>query len=735
MKKWIGLLFAVIFAAFSVKRAEAQEHSVARLWNEALLQAIREDFARPTIHARNLFHVSVAMYDAWAVFDGIARPYLAGNTVNGFSCPLFDLNPPEDLEAARQEAISYAAYRVLIQRFRYSPGAQVSVGRFVQLLHSLGYSISSLSSDYTTGSPAALGNYIGQCVLDYGLQDGSNEANGYAIQSYVPVNPPIAGALPGNPGLLFPNRWQPITFPLFIDQSGNVTEGTTPEFVSPEWGRVSPFALSRVDLSIYERDGTEYWVYHDPGPPPLLSETGTDLDDDYKWGFDLVANWSSHLDPSDGVLWDISPGSIGNIDSFPQTSEGFRTFYDRLNGGDPGTGHAFNPFTGQPYEKQVVPRGDYARVLAEFWADGPDSETPPGHWFTIVNYLNDHPDLVKRFRGEGPILGDLEWDVKSYFLLGGTMHDAAITAWGIKGWYDYVRPISAIRYMADNGQSTDPGLPNYSTEGIPLVDGLIEQVMSDDPLVGLGGEHLGKIKLYAWRGPDFIGDPAADAAGVGWILAENWWPYQRPTFITPPFAGYISGHSTYSRAAAEALTLLTGDPFFPGGMGVFEAPRNEFLVFEEGPSVDIVLQWATYRDASDQCSLSRIWGGIHPPADDIPGRIKGEILGVDAFLFAELYFNGVITSNETISLPKEVSVLSAYPNPVNRGDLIRLEFRQPAYHTILEAFNMLGQRIRIETVFGGTTATMNTDNFSPGVYIIRLSEEGSVPIHNMVVVQ
>ena len=46
-------------------------------------------------------------------------------------------------------------------------------------------------------------------------------------------------------------------------------------------------------------------------------------------------------------------------------------------------------------------------------------------------------------------------------------------------------------------------------------------------------------------------------------------------------------------------------------------------MFEEGPSVDVVLQWATYRDASDQCSLSRIWGGIHPPADDIPGRIIG----------------------------------------------------------------------------------------------------------------
>ena len=133
------------------------------------------------------------------------------------------------------------------------------------------------------------------------------------------------------------------------------------------------------------------------------------------------------------------------------------------------------------------------------------------------------------------------------------------------------------------------------------------------------GEHLGKIKFLAWRGPDHVVEPATDAAGVGWILAENWWPYQRPSFVTPPFAGYVSGHSTYSRAGAEVLTALTGDPFFPGGMSGFPIPANEFLVFERGPSVDMVLQWATYRDAADQCSLSRIWGGIHPPADDIPG--------------------------------------------------------------------------------------------------------------------
>jgi hypothetical protein len=53
----------------------------------------------------------------------------------------------------------------------------------------------------------------------------------------------------------------------------------------------------------------------------------------------------------------------------------------------------------------------------------------------------------------------------------------------------------------------------------------------------------------------------------------------------------------------------------------------------------MTLQWATYRDASDQCSLSRIWGGIHPPADDIPGRLIGITIGTNAFNLAEKYFN------------------------------------------------------------------------------------------------
>jgi len=286
----------------------------------------------------------------------------------------------------------------------------------------------------------------------------------------------------------------------------------------------------------------------------------------------------------------------------------------------------------------------------------PDSETPPGHWFTILNYVNDQPSLIKKIGGQGTILSELEWDVKSYFALGGAMHDVAITAWGCKGYYDYVRPMSAIRYMGDMGQSTDPDAPNYDLHGLPLIPGFIELVTEDDPLVGPFLGNLNKLKLYTWKGPDYIANPELDEAGVDWILSEDWFPYQRPSFVTPPFAGYVSGHSTYSRAAAIVLTSLTGSEYFPDGLGVFDIEADEFLVFEDGPSQNMQLQWATYSDASDQTSLSRIWGGIHPPVDDIPGRKMGELIGEDAINLALSYFTGTLA---------EVGVI--YPNPMNES--------------------------------------------------------------------
>jgi len=621
----VAVRAALLISALAQSVSLGQQ-SVARQWNEQLLSAIRRDFARPTVHARNLFHVSMAMWDAWAAYDPTADTFL-----------VHEPGVAAEIEAAREEAISFAAYRVLRARFANSPGAATSLPSFDAKMTALGYD-KTLTS--TTGdSPAVLGNRIAQAVLQFGLNDNSNEAAGYANRHYVPVNPPLVPPLPGNPEIIDPNRWQPLALDFFIDQNGNVIVGGFPPALSPEWGQVTPFALSPDNLTIYHRGDFDYWVYHDPGPPPMIGGAGEDA---YKWGFEQVAIWSGHLDPADGVMWDISPAARGNS-PLPDPAE-YESYYNLVDGGDTSTGYAVNPRTGQPYGPQIVPRADFARVLSEFWADGPTSETPPGHWFTVLNYVSDHPLFEKRFGGNEPILSDLEWDVKCYLALGGALHDVAVSVWGAKGWYDSVRPISAIRYLADRGQSSDPDGPSYHPSGIRLYPGRIEVVTPETTAPGQRHAHLvgyeGKIALLAWRGPNAISNPQTEVAGVGWILAEEWWPYQRPTFVTPPFPGYTSGHSAYSRAAAEVLTLLTGSPYFPGGLGEFRCPRNQFLVFEDGPSVDVILQWASYYDAADQSALSRIWGGIHPGFDDLPSRRIGAVVGPDAFNFAVRLFSG-----------------------------------------------------------------------------------------------
>ena len=618
--------------------SERSGHSVARMWNELLLDAIRNDFARPTVHARNLWHVSAAMYDAWVIFKPTSTPYLFGQKVANFTCSNEPFNLPNDILPAQEEAISYAAYRIIEKRFENSPGARVIKAKAEELMTSLAFDTSDNSLNYTNGSAAALGNAIADCYLRFGLQDGANEQNNYANTVYQPTNLPLELSInsAGNPNISNLNRWQPLDIPGYIDQAGNpITK--PPEFLSPEWGQVIPFSLSENDKTVFNKDGFDYQVYFDPGLPPQING---ELSEEYKWTFAMVAVWSAQLDQNDGVLWDISPKTLGNIQHLPTSFTEHREFYNFFDGGDSSTGYTVNPKTGQPYQEQLVPRGDYARVLAEFWADGPDSETPPGHWFVLLNSVNDHPLFEKRWAGQGDILSNLEWDIKSYFAMGGTMHDAAITAWGIKGRYDYIRPVSAIRAMADLGQSSDENQPSYHINGLPLIDGYIELVNENDALAGANIEHVGKLKLLAWRGPAYINNPEEDQAGVAWILAENWWPYQRPSFVTPPFAGYVSGHSTYSRAAAELMTAMTGDAYFPGGMSEFKVKANEFLVFEQGPSVDMTLQWATYQDASDQCSLSRIWGGIHPPADDIAGRLIGKKIAQGAFEQVQHYFHG-----------------------------------------------------------------------------------------------
>lgn len=543
--------------------------SVARVFNDAALDAVRRDFPAPTVHARNLFHLSVAMWDAWAAFDNDATAYIA--------------NADATKATSRESAIAFAAHRVLTSRYAGAVGADASLAQFDLTLEQL-----CLSPD----EPDALGVEVADAVLSSSTDDGSLEESAY-VADFDVVNEPLILSEPGTE-MHDPNRWQQLLFEVAQTQNGQLLESNVQDYVGPHWGHVRSFALAE------SPDGLPI----DPGAPPLL---GTATEPEFLSAVVEVIRASSQLDSTDGVVIDIGPGAIGNA----------------ALGESVGAGREANPVSGDPYEPNVVPAADYYRVVAEFWADGPASETPPGHWNTLANGVTDRLDEYRIAGGES--VDRLEWDVSLYFALNGALHDAAIAAWGAKAVYDYARPISMIRYLGGRNE-------------LPPEPGLIEIVTAESSAPGerheLLADHVGETAVRTWAPePIFFGE---ELPAVRWIRAVDWLPYQRRTFVTPAFPGYVSGHSTFSRAAAEVLTEFTGSESFPGGMGSHVVEAGD-LEFDDGPAQDVVLQWSSYRDAADEAGRSRIYGGIHVEADDLAGRELGAVVGEQAWELARTY--------------------------------------------------------------------------------------------------
>ena len=627
---WHACLAACLgMAGATLTPAIANAQTVARQWNEVLLDSIRIDFPAPTVHSRNLYHASAAMYDAWAAYDNTA--------VGSF---FTEKHTAGDVAAARNEAISYAAYRVLSHRYSLAVDPITSQGNFDGLMGNLGYDTNITTTVGDT--PAAIGNRIAQTILSATLNDGSNEANSYVDNTgYTPTNAPMivdhpSVTGPNGPALADLNRWQPLYIDSAFTQNGLIGSDLQ-EYVGPHWGNVETFALGKTGNPV-----PYSWSNVDPGAPPQFG--GTEFRDNTL----LLIRYSSNLDPNQGdgaQMINKSPNTAGNRPLGTHTDQGY----------------ALNPVTNQPYADNYVKRADYGRVLAEFWADGPKSETPPGHWNVIANEVSDHPSLVKQIGGTGPVVDDLEWTVKLNHAINGAVFDAGVAAWGAKRVYDYSRPITMIRYMGSLGQSSDQNAASYHPNGLPLEAGLVELITAQS--IAPGGQHrnvyvnanrdnngifvqyyteaelVGKLAIFAWNHePD---DPTTQVSGCDWILAENWVPYQQDNFVTPAFAAYVSGHSTFSRAAAEVLSLFTGSEYFPGGLGEITFTMNDFLDFELGPSGSVTLQWAKYYDAADEAGISRLWGGIHVPPDDFAGRIIGSQIGIEAYERAHLYFQGV----------------------------------------------------------------------------------------------
>jgi hypothetical protein len=228
---------------------------------------------------------------------------------------------------------------------------------------------------------------------------------------------------------------------------------------------------------------------------------------------------------------------------------------------------------------------DEEKVIAEYWADGPHSELPPGHWNLFAQQVS-HRDRT------GESERDLDQAVKLFFGLTNAIFDAGCCAWDNKRAFDSVRPITAIRYL-----------------------------------------FAGK-NIRAWGGP---------GRGTQTIAGEQWFPYQPTSFPTPPFAEYSSGHSSFSAAGAEILKLFTGSDRF-GGSVAFPAGSSRI---EPGlvPASELTLTWATFSAAAAQAGISRRYGGIHFEQGDLDARAIGRAAARQCWATALKYFDGTAPSS------------------------------------------------------------------------------------------
>jgi hypothetical protein len=243
-------------------------------------------------------------------------------------------------------------------------------------------------------------------------------------------------------------------------------------------------------------------------------------------------------------------------------------------------GNAFDPRHVDNLLALTSNLSDRQKVTAEYWADGPKSEFPPGHWALIAQVLS-------RKRGHS-----LDYDAKMFFALGNALMDASIAAWAAKFRWDFVRPITAIRER-----------------------------------------YRGK-QVTSWLGP---------YQGYGQVPGEQWIPYQSPNVVTPPFPEYVSGHSTFSSAAAAILAKFTGSDAFGAGVTVkagsslFE-PRTDTQAGT--PATDVLLTWPTLTAAAKDAGLSRRLGGIHFQDGDEHGYNLGQKAGGNVMARTMAYVNG-----------------------------------------------------------------------------------------------
>jgi hypothetical protein len=213
------------------------------------------------------------------------------------------------------------------------------------------------------------------------------------------------------------------------------------------------------------------------------------------------------------------------------------------------------------------------KVIAEYWADGPKSELPPGHWTEFAAFVAERDQL------------DLDSSIKLYFSLANAIFDASIATWDAKRHFDYVRPVTAIRHLFRDQ------------------------------------------RILAWGGA---------GKGTQEILGETWKPFQVPSFPTPPFSEFTSGHSGFSMAAATVLKKFTGSDRF----GFFYSQEAPLKADPTEPVTDVVLFWPTFTAAAREAGESRLFGGIHFYEGNVVGLDIGQKVGEAAYAKAQDLWSG-----------------------------------------------------------------------------------------------
>lgn len=244
------------------------------------------------------------------------------------------------------------------------------------------------------------------------------------------------------------------------------------------------------------------------------------------------------------------------------------------------------------------------RSVAEFWEDGPGTSYPPGTMMTFAQFVSARDGL------------DTGASATLFLAMGNAMMDAAIAAWDAKVYYDYARPVQAINDLGRLGLIGTPGT---------------------DELTGETGQVITAFGGY---------DPETGASlGTRTILAENFVTYQNPKGdFSPPFAEYVSGHSTFSGAAAAVLEAFTGSQTL--GAATIIAP-NGSQFDPTFPDQSLNFSWDTLDIMAQEAGASRIFGGIHFTEGNTAGLTLGDSVGLLAAELAQDFAQGQTTEQDS----------------------------------------------------------------------------------------